>query len=222
MTTTRRLALIAGILYLVTFATSIPALALKSPFLDGATTDPVALRWAVVLELVLAIACVGTAAALLPIVRRGDEALAVGFVASRTIEAAIIVMGVLALLAIATLGDAAASPALVALHDWAFLLGPGILPAINAMLLAPALLRARLVPSAIPIVGLVGAPLLLASAGATLFGAVDQVSSVAALLAAPIALWEASLGVWLVVRGVRDDPRPVAAPVDARAGMLGG
>ena len=222
MTDTNRLARTAGALYLLTFATSIPALALKTPFLVGATADPTALRWAVVLELVLAVACVGTAVALLPILRRRSETLAVGFVASRTLEAAIIVTGVLAMLAIVSVGATEGSPALSALHDWAFLLGPGILPAVNAMLLAPALLLAGLVPRVIPIVGLIGAPLLLASAGATLFGVVDQVSTVAGLAAAPIALWEFTLGVWLLVRGVREPQRQVEATVGDGAGMLRG
>ena len=211
---------VAGALYLVTFATSIPALALKTPFLEGATEDPAALRWAVVLEIVLAIACVGTAVALLPILRHRHEALAVGFVASRTVEAGLILTGVLALLALTSISTASASPTLVAIHDQAFLLGPGVLPAVNALLLAPVLLRARLVPRIIPIVGLIGAPLLLASAGATMFGAVDQVSAIAGAAALPIALWEGSLGVWLLVKGVRNEPQGGAIPTSQQASVL--
>jgi hypothetical protein len=202
--TDRRLALIAGILYLLTFVTSIPALALKTPYLDGGV-DVGAVRTAAVLEIVLALACVGTAVALFPIVRRASLPLALGFVASRTLEATLVLLGVVALLGLEATraGGGAGDVALIAVHDQAFLLGPGLLPAVNALLLATALYRARLVPRIIPLVGLIGAPLLLVSALGTVFGVVDQVSPVAGLLALPIALWEFSLGVWLVVRGTR-------------------
>jgi hypothetical protein len=213
----RMLAVVAGALYLVTFATSIPALALKQPFLTAlGESDATPAQWAAVLEIVLALSCVGTAVALYPITRRTSAALALGFFGSRVLEAGLVLVGVLALLSLVTLGgagDAAAGApeALVALHDWAFLLGPGLLPAANAVLLGSVLLRAQLVPRVIPIVGLVGAPLLAASAIAVVFGAFDQVSPVAGLLALPIAVWELSLGLWLVVRGVRVPA--VAAPV---------
>lgn len=203
--TDRRLARTAGILYLLTFATSIPALALKSPVLAGSTAADAATlaRAGALLEVVLAVACVGTAVALFPLLRRAVPALALGFVASRVLEAGLVLLGIAALLVVVTTGD----PAAVALHDAAFLLGPGLLPAVNALLLGTALLRTRLIPRLIPVVGLIGAPLLLVSAGATLLGVFDQVSPVAALLALPIAVWEFALGVWLTVRAVPGTPR---------------
>ena len=201
--TARTLARVAGVLYLVTFVTSIPALALKRPYLQtGAGVD--SLRWAAALEVVLALACLGTAVALYPITHRYQPALILGFVGSRTLEAATIVLGVVSMLAVASIGGPATpgAQALVAVHDWAFLIGPGTLPAVNALLLAPVLLKARLVPRAIPLVGLVGAPLLLGAALAEVLGALDQVSLLGGLAALPIALWELSLGLWLTVRAV--------------------
>ena len=206
MSHTRRLAFVAGALYLLTVVTSIPALALKAPVLaDPATaaTGATALQWAAALEMVLALACIGTAVALFPVVRRVDEATALGFVGSRTLEAAIIVMGVLAMLSVTVAGPAA--QALVSMHDWAFLLGPGTLPAVNALLLAPLLLRAGLVPRIIPILGLIGAPLLLAAAVGILFGVIDQVSAAGFLSAVLIAAWEIALGFWLLLKGFNTD-----------------
>ena len=202
MSHTRRLAFVAGALYLLTVVTSIPALALKAPVLaDPATaaTGATALQWAAALEMVLALACIGTAVALFPVVRRVDEATALGFVGSRTLEASIIVMGVLAMLSVTVAGPAA--QALVGMHDWAFLVGPGTLPAVNALLLAPLLLRAGLVPRIIPIVGLIGAPLLLAGSVGILFGVIDQVSAAGFLAAVLIAGWEIALGFWLLLKG---------------------
>ncbi|MCB0898158.1 MAG: DUF4386 domain-containing protein [Actinobacteria bacterium] len=204
MTRTRRLAFIAGALYLLTVVTSIPALALKDPVLaDPTAAGATALQWAALLELILALACIGTAVALFPVVRRVDEAMALGFVASRTLEAAIIVMGVIAMLGVLVAGPA--TPALVAMHDWAFLLGPGTIPAVNALLLAPLLLRGRLVPRILPVIGLIGAPLLLAASVGILFGVIDQVSPAGFLSALLIAAWEIGLGFWLVFKGFRAD-----------------
>ena len=189
-------------MYLLTVVTSIPALALKDPVLaDPATAaaGATALQWAAALEFVLALACIGTAVALFPVVRRVDEATALGFVGSRTLEASIIVMGVLAMLSVTVAGPAA--EALVGMHDWAFLVGPGTLPAVNALLLAPLLLRAGLVPRIIPIVGLIGAPLLLAGSVGILFGVIDQVSAAGFLAAVLIAGWEIALGFWLLLKG---------------------
>lgn len=211
MTSHRTLAAVTGGLYLVTFATSVPALALKEPFLAGSGSVAAA-QTAAVLEIILAVACAGTAVAFYPVGRERDPALALGFVASRLLEAATIAIGVIALLALVTLRAELGTPTpeaadvLAALHDGAFLVGPGLLPAVNAALFGSLLLRGRLVPRAIPLVGLIGAPLLAFSALATIAGLLDQVSPVAGLLALPIALWEFAIGVWLLARGVRIAP----------------
>lgn len=217
-----RTARVAGALYLVTVVTSVAALVLKAPILadpellqDSGSAGSLggaaaALAWAGVLELVLAVTCVGTAVALFPVVRPVSAPPARGFLAARTVEAGLILLGIAAMTALPAVfapassgsGRDGATGALVALHDQAFLLGPGLIPAVNALCLAPPLLRARLVPRAIPLVGLVGAPLLLASAGLTLLGRLDQVSTLAGALALPIAAWEISLGLWLLICGV--------------------
>jgi hypothetical protein len=221
MSSARRLARIAGVLYLVTFVTSIPALLLKAPVLNhpdfvlGARGDR-GVMWAGFLEVILALACIGTALALYPVARRQSEPAALGFVAARVLEAAVLVVGMISLLSVVTLrqdlagataADAVAlvatGTALVAVHDWTFLLGPGLIPAVNALFLGWVLYQSALVPRIIPAMGLAGAPLLAASATATLFGGYHQVSVLSAIAALPIALWELSLGIWLVAKGFR-------------------
>jgi hypothetical protein len=197
----RSLARTAGILYLVTFLTSIPALAMETPLLDGGMHPELAI-WGALLEIVLAFACVGTAIFLLPITRRQSEPLAVGFVVSRTLEAGLILVGVLCILSLANLPGNGADAALRALHGWTFLLGPAVMASVNALLLGTVMLRGRLVPRVIPIVGLIGAPILLASSVGVLFGGWTQTSPLAGLAALPVALWELSLGVWLTFKGV--------------------
>jgi Domain of unknown function (DUF4386) len=231
MDTTRKLALAGGVLYLVTFAASIPTLALKAPLVDhadwilgnGSSTGVI---WAGFMDFICAVAGIGTAVALYPVVRRYSRTSAIGFVTSRSLEAAILVVGAISLLSIVTLrSDAvggntaslvATSQALVAMHHWSFLFGPGFMPAINAMFLATVMYRFRLVPRIIPLMGLIGAPLLFASGVATMFGGHAQTSSTAMLFALPIAAWEFSLGVYLTVKGftppVVATDAPVASP----------
>ncbi|GAB3821846.1 hypothetical protein GCM10028820_31240 [Tessaracoccus terricola] len=123
-------------------------------------------------------------------------------------------VGVIAMLALLSTPRVGAEPsalglvdaALVSIHDWAFLIGPGLVPAANALLLGSVLHRSRLVPRVLPVIGFIGAGMLTASFLGSLFGLPDQVSAFAGLLALPIAIWEIGLGLWLVVRGFRMPP----------------
>ncbi|MFI7482402.1 DUF4386 domain-containing protein [Kocuria sp. M1R5S2] len=212
----RKTALIAGALYLLTFV-SIPTLALYGPVHDpgyvlGPGPDTPVLLGAG-LEIIVALACIGTAIVLHPVLKRVNETLSLGFIAARTLEAATIFASVACLLTVVSLRQAGtgvdavvSAQTLVILRDWMFLTGQGFLPAVNALLLGPLLYRARLVPRILPVIGFIGAPLLIASAVATTFDLWGQVSALAALAALPIALWEFSLGVWLVVKGFKPSP----------------
>ena len=223
MSPVRKAALAGGLFYIATFVFSIPALAffdgvLNNPgFVHGASGDTSVL-WGAVFDVLTGLTGIGTAIAVYPVIKRFGQSRAIGFVASRTLEAATIFVGVLSVLAIYTLrqdfagtdaaGLATTADALVAVKNWSFLLGPGVMAAINALCFATILYRSRLVPRWIPTVGLIGAPLLLASCTATLFGAWDQVSSIALLFTLPIATWEFSVGVYMAIKGFRN--RPVA------------
>jgi len=207
----RKTALVAGALYLLTFV-SIPTIALYGPvhertYVTGPGPDTGVFVGGV-LEMIVAFACIGTAVVLFPVVKRQNESAAMGFVAARTLEAATIVIGVASLLSVVALRRAGAGPdavvtgqALVAVYDKVFLLGQSLMPAVNALLLGTLLYRSRLVPRILPIIGFIGAPLLVAATTATMFDVIDRTSAVAAVAALPIAVWEFSLGVWLLVKG---------------------
>jgi len=229
----RRTSLAAGILYLITFV-SIPTLGLYRPVRDDAgfvlgAGSTGGLMAGALSEVVVALAGIGTAVVLFPVVRRQSETAAIGFVASRTLEASLILVGVISLLTVVTLrqdvaGGPGADPAalvtaghtLTAVYAWTFLLGQSLMPVFNALCLATVMYRSGLVPRVIPAVGLVGAPLLLASDVAIFFGAYPQGSPAAALAALPIAVWEFSLGVWLTVKGFRPAPVLTGAPRPAQ------
>jgi hypothetical protein len=160
------------------------------------------------------------------VVKRQNEGVALGFVAARVLEAVMIFTGVVSLLSLVTLrqdlgGAAGANAAAlvttaashVAVYKWTFLLSQTLMPGINALLLGSLLYRSRLVPRVIPVMGLIGGPLLIVGVFATLLGQHSSVAGLAALPVVPVAAWEFSLGVWLVVKGFK--PSPITAAIDA-------
>ncbi len=227
----RRTSRAAGILYLVTFV-SVPTLMVFQPVRDGAefvlgTGSTTGVLWGSFSEVVVALAGIGTAVVLFPVTRRVSETAALGFVTARVVEGSLIIVGVVSMLTITTLRDVATTPdadqaslvtaghALVATYDWTFLLSQSLMPVFNALCLGYVLYRSGLVPRILPTLGLVGAPLLLASDIAIFFGVIDRVSPFAAVAFIPIAVWEFSLGVYLTVKGFR--PAAVAALPPARS-----
>ena len=213
----RKLTLAAGLFYIGTFVFSIPALGLYAGLLDdpsgwvlGAGSDGGVL-WGGLIEILTGLTGIGTALAVYPIIKRHAPGRAVGFVASRTLEAAMIFAGVLAVLTVHTLrqhgGDPATltttADAFVAFKDWTFLLGPGLAASINALCFATVLRQTQLVPRWIPTLGVIGAPLLAISSTSTLFGGWEQTSSTGMLFVLPIAAWELSVGFYMTVKGFR-------------------
>jgi hypothetical protein len=215
----RKLAIAAGIFYLITHVTSVGALILYTPMLNdvnyivGSSPDTNVLLGAY-FEVILAFAIVGTAVTLYPVVKRQREAVALGYVGLRTLEAGVIAVGVVSLLAVGTLrhaGNAGADvtslvtvgKALVAVHNWTFLVGPSLTSGANTVLMAYLMYRSRLVPRFIPLLGLVGGPLVFASATAVLFGLVGQYSTWPAITSIPEFAWELSLAIYLIVKGFK-------------------
>ena len=230
MDSMRKTALVAGVFYLITFI-SIPTLALYGPVKNhrdwilssGSHTGVLVGGF---LEVIVALAGIGTAVTLYPVVKRQNEGLALGFVTARVLEAAMIFTGVVSLLSLVTLrqdlGGAAgadtaalvtAAASHVAIYKWTFLLSQTLMPGINALLLGSLMYRSRLVPRVSPLMGLIGGPLLIIAVFATLFGQHSSLTGLAGLPVIPVAAWEFSLGVWLVVKGFK--PSPITAEMTA-------
>ncbi len=213
MTASRKTSLTAGILYLLTFI-SIPTLSLYHEIHQPAFLSSSAPSSDVViggmLELLMALFCIGTAIVLYPVLKKQNETLALGFVTARVLEAALIFAGVAALLTVLqmrTLGAEASimTRGLVMLYDRLFLISQSFIPAINGLLLGTLLYQSRLVPRLLPIIGIIGAFTLTAGDVAVLFGVIDQRAPLAGVSAIPIALWEFSLGVYLTVKGFKQN-----------------
>jgi hypothetical protein len=238
----RRLALIAGVFWILTFVASIPALILYAPVLNhthyvlGAGADT---RIAVgaLLEVILAVSGIGTAVTMFPVLKRQNESMALGYIATRIVESTIIAIGIISVLAVVTLrkdfaGAAGADTSslliagksLVAVHKWTFLLGPGVCAALgNGLLLGYLMYRSELVPRRMALLGLIGGPLLLASDIAILFGVYKQTAGISLIFTVPEAAWELSLGIYLIVKGFRTSSPLIearhtgAAQVDLRS-----
>jgi hypothetical protein len=214
----QKIARVFGVLYLITFITSIPAFFIfYAPVLDdpryilgGGADNSVALG--ALLELILIIANIGTAVVLFPILKRQNEILILGYVTARVMECVFIAVGILSLLTIVTLRQGAAGAdaaslltvgkSLVALHDWTFLLGPGFMVGVgNGLILGYLMYTSRLVPRGMAVLGLVGGPLIIASGVGAMFGVIEAGGAVQTIATIPEFLWELSLGIWPLVRG---------------------
>jgi hypothetical protein len=233
VSSSRRTALIAGLWFAGTFVFSIPALLLYDPVLndadyilgDGSVTR---VEFGAFLEILTAIANIATAVVLFPILRRVNEAVALGYVALRIVEGTIIVIGLISLMSIITLREDFAGAAgtdsaslnmagqtLVAFHEWTRLLGPQFCAGFgNGLLLGYLMYKSGLVPRQMALLGLIGGPLAFAGGTAALFGAIEAPSAGLFVMTIPEILWEAALTIYLIVKGFRPspilpDPRPV-------------
>ncbi|HEX6788451.1 MAG TPA: DUF4386 domain-containing protein [Gaiellaceae bacterium] len=209
-----------GVLYLITFVTSIPALLLYQPVLDdpvgyiaGAGHDKRVLFGAL-LELLLIIANIGTAVVIVPIMWRRYKDLAIGYVTARLFECTFILVGIVSVLGIITLRNQVAGGSegtlaytLAAIKDWTFLLGPGwVVGWGNGLILGYLMYRSELVPRRWCWLGMIGGPLLTLTGTLILFGGNHPSSglhSLQGLATIPEAAWELFLGVYCTLWGFR-------------------
>ena len=213
MSSLRKTSLLAGVIYLLTFV-SIPTLVLYSQvkganYITGTGPDTPAIIGGI-LEIIVALAGIGTAVVLYPVLRKQNESAALGLVAARILEAGTIFVGVAFILSIVTLRQSGAgtdalatSHALAALYNRIFLLGQSFMPGICDLLLGFMLFHSRLVPRGLSLIGIVGGPVLFIGYFAILFGLIGQHAPLTGLFAVPVALFEFSLGIYLVVKGFR-------------------
>jgi hypothetical protein len=235
MSPERKLAIATGLLFIITDVTSVVAMVLYQPVLNhpgyvlgnGAANNRILLGG--LLEVILAAAVVGTAVTLYPVVQRHNRALAMGYVALRSLEAGIIVTGIASLLAVVTLqhdlasaaangaGLATVGTALVAVHNWTFILGPGLVCGVNTFVMAYALYRSKLVARFIPVLGLIGGPLVFAANVALMFGVPRHDLGV---LVVPVFAWEICLTIFLITKGFRSTATTAEAPSEAQYPQL--
>lgn len=228
MDSMRKTALVAGILYLITFI-SVATLTLYSPVLKDpayilSSGSDAGLRWGALIDVIVALAGIGTAITLYPVVRRQNETFALGFVTSRVIEGAMLLTGVVSLLSLASLHQVGAAAgadstalltsgaSFVGTYNAAFLIGGTLGPAMNALLLGYLMYRSSLVPRLIPAIGLVGGVLMTSSVIGQILGINEKISVWSLIALLPIFAWELSLGLYMAIKGFKStSPLMVAA-----------
>jgi Domain of unknown function (DUF4386) len=224
----RRTSFYFGLWFIGTFVFSIPAFFLYDPVLNDAdyilgSGADTRIAVGALLEILLAIANIATAVVLYRIARRIHESVAIGYVALRIIESAIILVGVVSLMSVVTLRQdfagsgvdsdtlSVAGQALVAFHEWTRVLGPQFCAAFgNGILLGYLMYRSGLVPRPMAMLGLfVGGPVAFLAGILLLFGAGDPMSGPLVLLTIPEIVWEAFIAIYCTWKGFR--PSPVLA-----------
>jgi hypothetical protein len=222
MTASRTTALATGVLFILTFITSIGGVLAYGPilsdpsFITGAGPDTRVFLGAF-LELMLIVTNIGCAVVLFPLLKRQNEVLALGYVTARLVECTFILVGLLSVLAIVTLRTKAAGAdagslvvvgrSLLAIHDWTFLLGPGFADGIGTgAILGWLMYRSGLVGKRMALFGVIGGPLLAASGAAVLLGLIPQGGAVQGIATVPEIIWEAFLGLYLTFKGFKTSP----------------
>ena len=234
MTFSRKSALAVGILFILTFITSIGAVFVYGPVL----TDPSYVTSAGVdgrvffgafLELLLIITNIACATVLFPILKRQNEAFALSYVGARIVECTFILVGLLSLLTMVSLrqmgaeADAATLSTLgrtfLALHNWTFLLGPGFSDGIGTgLILGYLMYTSGLVGRRMALVGVVGGAMLTASGVGVLLGFIPQFGAVQGIATIPEFIWEAFLGLYLLLKDFK--PSPVFTPESREHGSV--
>jgi hypothetical protein len=220
MTTDRKNAIIVGVLFILATVAALVGLKLYGPILSGqdvllaGAEHRTQLLLGALSELILVGAAIGTAIMLFPYLKKHNESLALGYVCFRFLEAVVITVGIVSVLSLLTLSQqfvAAAAPDVAAFHasetvllavqDWTFRLGPGLILGINTMMCSYLLLRTKLVPRPISVLGMTGATLITIAGLLGLFGVIAPLSTLGLLLALPVAAYEMILAVWLIAKG---------------------
>ncbi len=228
----RKNATAAGVLFLITHVTSIGAVILYGALInDGryrAGSDA-QIVLGVVLDILLAMANIGTAVALFPVVRRQNEGIALGYVGLRTLEGCIIAAGTLPLLMVVSLRHltgmtdpttlATLDSILVMLYKWTAVLGPGLVCGTNTVLMAYLMFKSGLVARFIPVLGLVGGPVIFALTVLKMFGNLTQMPEWTGVAVIPIFAWELSLALYMITKGFRSSATASLTATAARSEM---
>lgn len=167
-----------------------------------------------IIEMVLVIAVVAIAITLYPVLRRRNEGMALGYVGARTLEGVLLLAASLTPLFVLSLsrdyGDGGVpgvqplGDLLLATRDWTYLIGSLVALGVGALILYSLLYVTRLVPNWLSVWGLIGAGLVIVRGLLEMYG-LDLNGVAQGLFAAPIAINEMVLAIWLIVKGFDSD-----------------
>jgi hypothetical protein len=218
MESMRKTALVAGVLFIIATVAALVAAALTpvlagTGYLSGFSTLTDRPAAGALFYLIAAVASVGIAVSLYPVLRTTNRGLAVGAVVFRALEAAMYMVAVVSLLSLQTLGRLFTAPGAVdrtslqalgdlsvSVRDHATLLGVFAF-CLGAFIYYALFFQSRLIPRWLSGWGMAAIVLMAAAAVVALFS--DRPVTGYTLLVLPIAVQEMVLAVWLLVKGFR-------------------
>jgi len=211
---------LTGLFFITATVTAIIGMLLYDPilktsdFLTSGAAHSSQIVLGAIFELILVISMAGTAIMLFPYLRKFDGRFALGYLVFRLTEAILILIGMVSVLALLTVSQNAMTAdastveslravgiALIGIHDWTFILGPCVLLGVNTFMYSYVLYRTKLVPRSLASLGIIGAVLILTSGVLAMFNIVPLFTTIAMLLALPVAVYEMVLAGWLVAKG---------------------
>lgn len=223
----KTIARIVGILFIVASATAIAGGSLLLPlsepeYLAATAAAESQVVSGVLLELVLVMSVIGIAAIFYPVLKSQNDGLALSYLGARTMEGILLLAAAvtgLVVLSVSTefggaaLGVEPLGDTLLAVREWTYLIGSLVMLGVSALILNSLLYRSRLVPAWLSIWGLFAGGLIALRGLGEMYG-IDLSGVTQAALAAPIAIQEMVLALWLIIKGfdTRHLPRLLRRP----------
>jgi len=214
----KKTAIIVGLLFIIATVTAILTIAflgntLDKPLnFDTISENEFQVAMAVLFWIILAVSVTGIGFMMYPIIKKYHEGFALGYVSFRLVESVCIIISSIALLSLLTISkeyvggtlEAAyyqpSGNLLLALQNWSFEIGTLIFLGLGGFFIYYPLYELKLVPRVLTIWGIIGAACVLIYGLLGLFGLTAD-SVTLNILAAPIAIQEMVLAVWLIVKG---------------------
>jgi len=225
MNSTRKIAVISGVIFIIAtlagpvLASPLTPVLTSTDYLTRVSAQPNQASGGVLLWIISAFTGAGIAIAMYPVLKERNAGLALGSVIFRTIEAAFYMVGVVCLQSLLTLGQQfttagvadrtvlqAIGNSLVSVRDHAALVAVFAF-CVGAFMYYYLLFQSRLIPRWLSGFGIVAIILMSTACVLALFSG-NRITSYIPL-AAPIAVQEMVLGIWLIVKGF--NPSAVAS-----------
>jgi hypothetical protein len=230
----KKTARMVGVFYIAATVAGIIGISLTQSTLDASdylvkiSANENQMRTGALFELIMAVAVVGIAVTVYPVLKKHNVSMAIGYVGARLVEGVLLIIGTLSMLTLLTLSQefaAAGTPdasyfhtsgeLLLAVRDWGghVILDVAVFP-LGALIFYSLLYRTKLIPRWLSGVGLVGAILYWTASLFVLFDAIEPLSTPHIALQAPLGLQEMVLAVWLIVKGF--DASAIAVETDRK------
>lgn len=218
MTLVRKTTLTAGSLFIIGTIAGVLSIAPAidtSDYLVQASANEYQVIIAAVFQFIMAIAYIGFAVLLYPILKKFNDSLAVGFISFKLIAGVFNLIGVIVILLLLTLSKEyieAGSPDSSYFQTFGTLLRSTrdlvnhvvmiLVHCLGGLMLYYIFYKTRLVPRWLSYWGFVGTIFTIVTTFLVLFSVIEIVTPIYIILSMPMALLELVLAIWLIIKGL--------------------